>query len=587
MLYKAYNECKKKGVLFLCLAVLMGFVVISCPQLLDDDAGETGGGAWTPAATLFKLEGETGVTNVKLTWIARSDSNAYEVFRDGVSIGKAAGDTMDDYGLVSGASYSYTVKAYNAGFNRSDLKAVSAAVTVTPFTPAAGALQVFDNTVQSNPDMSGDGTPQPGGFEFGGTWYGYQTQTDGDDVIVRERTSPDGLNNWTQWRTLDTKITGIEGQTGAKLEGSGFRKVGNKVVLSGHHEPKEGYSLGHFFLGSITPGGDMEITFDDRPFGNESRDQSIFTDTDGKIYVLGSTLTDIGIYRLDEDYTEPVEFLGLFFQDQRRETPSIIHVGNTYYFFSSSQSGWYPSQAAYATASNIGGPWSSLREIGNSATFGSQYNSVKEQGTLRQTYALYAYRWAAQWSHSETEGDRKMLMTLSLSGGECAAAEFFSKVEYYPDYGLVGVQPGRNLSRGMHAISVPSGAANPGKITDGADMAGSGYFTGGSTFPYSVVIDLKNPAVLKEAHTTVRMVGGSEGAFQYVIAGSADNSNWTTLVDQPSNWRPGFLLDKITDAGQYRYVKLTVNGIINVNNNNSATWADGIIELAVFGAPAD
>jgi hypothetical protein len=577
---------KRKGVVLLCLAVLMGVVITGCPQLLDDDAGGTGGGAWTPAATLFKLEGETGVTNVKLTWITRSDSNAYEVFRDGVSIGKASGDTMDDYGLVSGASYSYNVKAYNVGYNRTDLKAVSAAVTVTPFTPAGAALAVWDNTAVNNPSMSGDGTPQPGGFEFGGTWYSYQTTGSGSDVAVQERTSADGLGSWTSWRTLDTKISDIKDKTGAKLEGAAFHKVGNKVVLTGHREESGStYNLGHFFLGSITPGGDMEITFDDRPFGNESRDQSVFTDTDGRAYILGSTITDIGIYRLNEGWTEPVEFLGLFFKDQRRETPTIIHVGNTYYFFSSRQSGWYPSQAAYATASNIGGPWSALRELGNSATFGSQYNFVQGQGTLRQTYALYAYRWAGNWAH--TESTRRLLMTLSLSGGECAAAEFFSKVEYYPDYGLVGVQPGRNLSRGTHTVSIPAGAANPGLITDGADMAGSGYFTGGSTFPYSVVLDLKKPAVLKEIHLTVRMVGGSEGAFKYLIAGSPNNSSWNTIVDQSSNWRPGFLLDKIGDAGQYRYVRLTVNSILNVSNGdvNISSWADGIIELAVYGTP--
>jgi hypothetical protein len=44
--------------------------------------------------------------------------------------------------------------------------------------------------------------------------------------------------------------------------------------------------------------------------------------------------------------------------------------------------------------------------------------------------------------------------------------------------------------------------------------------------------------------------------------------------------------DIYTDTNKYRYVKLRITGITNVNNSSGiSSWASGIYEFAVYGNP--
>jgi hypothetical protein len=569
-----------------CVSFLLAVLVVSgCPGLLDstDDADGGGGSSvWAPAATLFKLEGESSAANVKLTWLTRSGADRYEVYRDGVRIARSSGDTIDDYGLNVGQSYSYTVKAYSRNMA---LVASSSAATVTPFN-ITGALQGTWDNDSGSPSL-GSGPTVPSGWNIGGTYYDFRFTGSGSGIKPQQRSSSTGLSGWTSWADLPLSYRDPANMlplTDAKLEASETHRIGDKVVVAAHREPFSGYTLGHFFLASFTPDVGAEVTFDDKPFGYDSRDCSTFTDTDGVSYALGSSLSDVGIYQMNSDWTELVKVVNIIAQGQRRETPSIRRVGDTYYFFSSKQSGWYPSQAAYATAKRLDGQWTALLELGNAATFGAQYNRVTAYGSERETLGMYAYRWAANWAHAES-GNPQRLMTLTLNNG-CAAAEYFSKVEYYPTHGLIGVQQGRNLSRGMLVTPSVATTTNAAAITDGADMASSPLCKDGSA-SHALVIDLKTPAVIKEIHLTTQLVGGSEGAFKYIIAGSANNTAWTNIVTQSSNWRPGFMLDKVTNTSSWRYIRITVSGVLNVSNGdaNIKSWADGIIEMAVYGIP--
>jgi hypothetical protein len=592
---------KRTSLVFGLLAALLLplFIFTGCPQSAGNDGGgtELGGedgppqkekDGWEPAVTLFKLRGETGVTNVKLAWQKRADANRYVVYQGDRRVGVFTGDTADDYGLGSGGTYSYTIKAYKD----STLVILSEEVSATTFTPETQPLSTWTNGNTSNPSLGGNGTPQPGGFKFGDTYYDYGTTASNGIITVRERTSPDGFN-WSVWRNLTQTIPDLTLTPDiptAKLEGVGWHKVGNKVVLTAHREESGStYNAGHFFLASITPGGEMEITFDGRPFNNQSRDQSIFVDNDGAAYALGGTTTDMYIYKLDPDWREPVEVTNHIYAGTARETPTIMRIGGTYYFFSSKQSGWYPSQTAYGVASDIAGEWSDLYEIGNVVTFGCQYNYIAPYGTERQTYGLYGYRWANQFP-AHTEGANSLRLTTLSMSNSFATAEYFSEIEYYPDYGLVGVQPGQNLSFNARATasSTSAAAANAdvAMVIDGADLASSGHFMG-AAIPYNIVVDLRRLAKIREINLSTRNVGGSEGAFKYTIDASINGKDYTQIVDASANWVAGFTIHKISNTTSYRFVRLNVTGILNVNNSdaNIASWADGIIELAIFGAP--
>lgn len=308
-------------------------------------------------------------------------------------------------------------------------------------------------------------------------------------------------------------------------------------------------------------------------------------DDDGSAYSVSATNInkDIAIYALNESWTAPTSLVNLVFEGARRETPEVVRHEGSYYFFGSRASGWYPSQTMYASTTDLAGGWSELRELGNAATFGTQSTGISQFGTERATHGMYGYRWGANFEHPEPTGNHPRLLPMTFNEG-FATLEYFSTVRVYDDAGLVPVQAGRNLSTGADVTVSTAAAANGDArvVTDGADLASSGYLKGGA-YSYDVVIDLGSAARLSEINTTTRLVTGSETAYSYTIEGSLDGGSYTTLVDGTQNKRTGFLLDEITDDGEYRYLRLTVKGITNVHNGNSATWADGLIEVAAFG----
>lgn len=57
------------------------------------------------------------------------------------------------------------------------------------------------------------------------------------------------------------------------------------------------------------------------------------------------------------------------------------------------------------------------------------------------------------------------------------------------------------------------------------------------------------------------------------------------LHDGTDNWQASFQILKIEDRPDYRYLQLNVSRVINVHNNNFATWAEGVYELTAFGTP--
>ncbi|WP_298461414.1 chitobiase/beta-hexosaminidase C-terminal domain-containing protein [uncultured Cellulomonas sp.] len=531
---------------------------------------------WAATATLFKTEGETVVDDVKVIWDAVEGADRFVVLRDGQAVGEATGDTFDDYDLPVGQSVSYTVQAYRGD----TLLATSLAATATPFTPA-GTPVVWDNTTGGN-DLE-----RPRGVEVGDTYYLYTTTSSGGAVTILESTSADGYQFGMPRELVTLEDTKLEGLS-ARLN----PETGN-VVIAAHAENAADYTEARLLLAEVVPGGELTVTHDARPLNRDSRDMSIFVDEDGTAYAISATNTnaDIAIYQLNENWTDVAELVTIAFQGEHRETPTIVKHDGTYYFFGSRASGWYPSQAMYASAESLDGPWSGLREIGNAATYGTQSTGVSDFGS--GTYALYGWRWGSNFAQPEPTGNYSRLLPLSFNSG-FATMEYFTSVEYYADHGLVPVQAGEYVSLGKSVtVSVDNAPANNDEsvITDGADLAGTGFFRSSGegaadAYPFDVVVDLGVATRISEIDTTTFLYNGSEAAYKYTISGSLDGGTYTALVDGSQNTRVGYLIDPVTDPNPYRYVKLTVTSAAKVADGGGVTgWGDGLYEVAVFGEP--
>ncbi|WP_150267156.1 carbohydrate binding domain-containing protein [Paenibacillus tepidiphilus] len=80
-------------------------------------------------------------SSVKVSWTASTDNvgvTGYEVYRNGVKVGTAAGTSYTDTGLTGSTSYTYTVKAFDAAAN---LSAFSLAALAT--TPAGNSVTIY------------------------------------------------------------------------------------------------------------------------------------------------------------------------------------------------------------------------------------------------------------------------------------------------------------------------------------------------------------------------------------------------------------------------------------------------------------
>ena len=103
-----------------------------------------------------------------------------------------------------------------------------------------------------------------------------------------------------------------------------------------------------------TPDGNYKYVKDFRPFGNESRDCTLYKDDDGAAYFISSTRgnSDMVCYKLTDDYLD-VKAQSIMLKGSRREAPAVFKRNGRYYLITSACTSWGPNGNMYATARKI------------------------------------------------------------------------------------------------------------------------------------------------------------------------------------------------------------------------------------------
>lgn len=136
-----------------------------------------------------------------------------------------------------------------------------------------------------------------------------------------------------------------------------------------------------------------------RAFGQDSRDQTVFKDEDGKAYRIfsseGNETTYIAL--LSDDYLRHTGKFAKVFEGRFMEAQTVFKRAGKYYFIASGCSGWAPNPARSAVADSILGPWT---ELGNPCfgadadrTFGAQSTYVFPVEGKKNAYIFMADRW--------------------------------------------------------------------------------------------------------------------------------------------------------------------------------------------------
>ena len=94
---------------------------------------------------------------------------------------------------------------------------------------------------------------------------------------------------------------------------------------------------------SDTPTGNFEYSHSLRPNGEESRDMTLFKDTDGKAYHIYSSKgnSTLYIHQLSDDYLKHTDTFNIVFPGRSREAPALFKRQNKYYLITSGCSGFH------------------------------------------------------------------------------------------------------------------------------------------------------------------------------------------------------------------------------------------------------
>ena len=170
-----------------------------------------------------------------------------------------------------------------------------------------------------------------------------------------------------------------------------------QFVMWMHYEYGRDYS---YARAAVATSSDIEKPFtfirSFRPFGNMSRDCTLYKDKDGSAYFFSSAREnyDMMLYKLTDDYTDVKKQIATLWPGGHREAPALVKRGKYYFLMTSGCTGWAPNQAMYAFSKSISGPWSELKNIANATTFDSQSTFILPVvGNKATSYLYVGDRW--------------------------------------------------------------------------------------------------------------------------------------------------------------------------------------------------
>lgn len=175
-----------------------------------------------------------------------------------------------------------------------------------------------------------------------------------------------------------------------------YNAATKKYVLWAHKENGQNYNDAEVVVAtSDTVDGNYLYQSEFRPLNYESRDMTLFADSDGAAYLISAANNnyDLNIYKLNASYTG-IDSLVTTLGGNHREAPAVFKRGAVYFLLTSAATGWNPNKAAYQTASSMAGPWTSPTSFGDPNTYNSQSTYVQPiTGSSGTSYLYLGDRW--------------------------------------------------------------------------------------------------------------------------------------------------------------------------------------------------
>ena len=178
-----------------------------------------------------------------------------------------------------------------------------------------------------------------------------------------------------------------------------------------------------------------------RPNDHDSRDQTIFVDSDGKAYHFCATgmNTNINIAQLSDDYLAPTTTEKQVLLGDRYEAPAIFKVGDCYFGLFSGCTGWDPNAGRLAYTLGIFDTWNHRKDVMQNYSYGENfctdddaYYTYHSQSTcvfpVHGKEHCYIYM-GDRWNSSKVASSKYVWLPLSVRSG-------YPRVRYYDSWDL-------------------------------------------------------------------------------------------------------------------------------------------------------
>lgn len=169
---------------------------------------------------------------------------------------------------------------------------------------------------------------------------------------------------------------------------------------------------------SDKPSGQFAYLGSFKPNGQDSRDQTLFKDDDGRAYQIAASEWNKTLYisLLNDQYTQPSGIYTRNFIDQSREAPAVFKHQGKYYMITSGCTGWDPNEAEYAVADSMLGEWT----VTGNPCFGQEAEiTFKSQCTFVLPLAGEKGKFIAmfdKWNKTDLDDSRYIWLPVSLKG---------------------------------------------------------------------------------------------------------------------------------------------------------------------------
>ncbi len=167
-----------------------------------------------------------------------------------------------------------------------------------------------------------------------------------------------------------------------------------------------------------------------RPNNRDSRDQTLFVDTDGKAYHIYSTNmnTNTNCELLTDDYLAPTDQQNMQLKGRKYEAASLFKVGDTYYGLFSGCTGWTANPGRYMWTTDLMGTWNAPADFkASDGTTGINFCVDKGLTNTYQSQSAYVIPvpghdkcfiyYGDRWNSSNVQSSTYVWLPLSVRSG--------------------------------------------------------------------------------------------------------------------------------------------------------------------------